>query len=161
MTKPQNRLVMIMAIWIAALLAPCLAAAQTPVRIDNSTFEGAYVAFSSPSNGGTLSGSIAPGWQDNSSWANVTAVYRPLAGGARGGLTAQQIDVSAVVDGAVQVYQPAPVTKGRLYRFSVWLRGTPGTHALLRVQASSAPYISYAETSFVLQDAWRRYTAEG
>ena len=100
-------------------------------------------------------------WQDNSSWANVTAVYRPLAGGARGGLTAQQIDVSAVINGAVQVYQPAPVTKGRLYRFSVWLRGTPGTHGLLRIQTSAAPYTSFADTSFVLQDAWRRYTAEG
>ena len=144
----------------AALFAlPFHGAAAAPVPLANPGFEAPYVAYSG--NGGAVTGAIAQGWADNSSWANVAAVYGADASGPHGGASAQRVAVSAIVNGAVQLVQSVQATAGNYYRGGVWVKGTPGTHVFLRLQNASAPYGSLFENDFVASGAWQLYSAAG
>ncbi len=139
-------------VWGATLKAETL-------PLNNPGFEGTFVSINN--NAGAVTGLVAPGWSDNSSFANVKAVYSVASTGAHGGATAQQIDVTTINDGAVQFIQPVSLTTGYAYRANFWLKGKPGTRVSIRLQADKEPYGSYAYNSITLTDTWTLYSAEG
>ncbi len=146
-----------LAVLFFTLMALPFAASATPLT--DPGFEGAYIPYSG--NGGAVTGAIAPGWSDNSSWAHVAAVYSADTTAPHLGASAQRIDVSQIVSGVVQISQPVAVASGQFYQVRIWAKGAPGTKMFLRLQNANAPYDVLIENDVVVDSAWRLVTAQG
>ena len=101
-------------------LVACLASAGAQALTDPG-FEGAYQPVASqsdlPSQKAQISGEIAPGWEDNSNWADVGIVYSRDTNNPHRGRASQKIAISRVNTGAVQFVQTVAFTKGRVNEF--------------------------------------------
>lgn len=126
--------------------------------LSNAGFEPPYVAVG---QNNPISGNIAIGWNDNSSWANVTVVYSEDTSNPHGGTAAQTVDVEAVESGAVQLVQPITVIPGARYTMSVWLRGQAGMTVNVILQNQNSPYNYYALTPALLTSNWQQFSASG
>ncbi len=135
----------------AALLAACYAA-ETYAQMINPSFEGPYNAVASTES--TITGVVANGWIDNSSWANVNVDYEQETSDPHSGASCQKIIVSEVKSGQVQLYQGVPVTAGYLYRPGIWLRGTAGVTVHLILQMAVSPYTTLEDDPVVLTSNW-------
>ena len=149
-----------MILGLVACLAPVGAQALT-----NPGFEGAYQPVASqsdlPSQKAQITGEIAPGWEDNSNWADVGIVYSRDTNNPHRGQASQKIAISRVNTGAVQFVQTVAFTKGRVNEFRVWLRGTPGTSVTLLLRKSGAPYTEYGNTFAGLSPEWQEFSVAG
>jgi hypothetical protein len=131
--------------------------------LTNPGFEGAYVPIgaASPGTRGVATGEVAPGWQDNSGWADVRVTYGAETSDVHGGGVAQRITPTVVRSGAVQLIQPVHLTAGHIYSFSAWLKGQNGTTVELLVRKAGPPYTVYATRSVLLGGGWHRDDAAG
>ena len=127
-------------------------------RLSNSGFE---PPFASVGQNNPVSGSIAAGWTDNSSWADVTVSYSEDTDHPHGGVSSQKVSVQAVRSGAVQLVQPMSVIPGRTYTMTVWLRGQSNMNVNLILQQDNQPYTYYAQTPVQLTGGWRRFSTSG
>jgi uncharacterized protein (TIGR03437 family) len=126
--------------------------------LSNPGFEPPFVSVG---QNNPISGNVAIGWTDNSSWADVTAAYSEDTDNPHGGTAAQMVDVQAVVSGAVQLVEPVTVIPGATYTFSVWLRGQPDMSVNVILQNQNTPYNYYAITSAPLTANWQQFSAAG
>ncbi|HLY16538.1 MAG TPA: carbohydrate binding domain-containing protein [Bryobacteraceae bacterium] len=126
--------------------------------LSNAGFEPPFV---SAGQNNPISGNIAYGWNDNSSWAKVTVTYSEDTASPHGGTSAQMVNVQAVQSGAVQLTQGVTVIPGAKYTFSVWLRGQPGMTVNVILQDQNAPYAYYALTAAALTASWQRFSVTG
>ena len=126
--------------------------------LSNAGFEPPFVSVG---QNDPISGSVAAGWADNSSWANVTVTYSADTNNPHSGTAAQMVDVGAVQSGAVQLVQPIVVIPGATYSFRVWLRGQPGMSVNVILQNQNSPYNYYAETPAALTANWQQFTVTG
>lgn len=128
------------------------------VVLTNAGFEeGWYDAPADPK----VSGRIAKGWGDNSSWADVKVSYDVETANPHRGISAQRITLHRIGSGAVQFTQGTKFRKGRAYAFSLWMRGRPGTAVSLMLRRQGAPYTTYASSDVVLSPEWREFSTEG
>ncbi|HEX8236978.1 MAG TPA: hypothetical protein VF600_13550 [Abditibacteriaceae bacterium] len=150
----------------SALQAQNTAITATGVVVqENADFEGAYAPVASSSDAPTqkaqIGGVIAPGWQDNSNWADVGVEYSKDAVNPHRGQAAQKIQISRVSSGAVQFVQNVSFKKGRVHLWSVWLRGNPGTGVNLSLRKAGAPYTEYASQTASLSAEWQEFRVFG
>jgi hypothetical protein len=140
-------------------LALALATADD-VPLTNPGFEEGWVdAPADPQ--GRVSGRIARGWSDNSSWADVTVDYGVETANPHRGASAQRIHLRRIASGAVQFTQGTQFKKGRAYAWTLWMRGRPGTAVSLMLRRQGAPYTTYASSDVVLSPEWREFSVEG
>ena len=142
-----------------------LCAAEVEIPLANAGFEDGWPAVAptadSVNDKAKITGEVAKGWGDNSSWADVKVAYSAATTDPHRGKTAQRIHVGRVASGAVQYVQGVPFAQGRVYCFSVWMRGRPGDTVSLLLRRQGAPYTQYAGTDATLSAEWREYTVEG
>lgn len=155
-SKPATTLLLFFVTW---LFACSFAAAQqsTTVQLTNPGLEGSYAALGS----GAISGQIAPGWQDNSAWAGATVQYSQETTNPHGGASCQKIVVISAGTGQAQFQQQFPLKAANIYTASVWMRGLPGSIAILNIQQAASPYTSYAQTSVSLTADWQLVQVQG
>ena len=149
---------------VSIVAMPVHAQNQAVASLENAGFEasGDTLNQTTPHDKGfTATGQIARGWSDNSDWADVGVTYALDPINARGGKVAQRVEVARVGDGAAQFVQRARVEKGRLYRFSVWLRGKNGAQLQLQYQQAGAPYAIYGGAVAALAPEWRQFSVLG
>ncbi|HTQ54602.1 MAG TPA: carbohydrate binding domain-containing protein [Bryobacteraceae bacterium] len=135
------------------------AAMPANVPLANPGFENPYFAVSG--NNGFISGQIASGWSDNSTWSNSTVQYAQEFNNPHSGAACQKMEVLSVPNGEAQFQQGIPITGGSLYTASVWMRGASGTRAVLRIQDAAPPYESYTDTFTALTADWQQITIQG
>lgn len=142
-----------------------LCAAEVDIPLANAGFEDGWPVVAptadSVNEKAKITGEVAKGWGDNSSWADVKVAYSAATTDPHRGKTAQRIHVARVASGAVQYVQAVPFAAGRVYAFSVWMRGRPGDTVSLLLRRQGAPYTQYAGTDATLSAEWREYTVEG
>ncbi|MGC9946080.1 MAG: cellulase family glycosylhydrolase [Bryobacteraceae bacterium] len=126
--------------------------------LSNPGFEPPFVSVG---QNNPIAGNVAIGWNDNSSWADVTVAYSEDTANPHGGTAAQMVDVQAVASGAVQLVEPITVIPGAVYTFAVWLRGQPGMSVNLILQNQNSPYNYYASTPAQLGANWQQFSAAG
>ena len=126
--------------------------------LSNAGFEPPFVSVGTNN---PISGNVAIGWNDNSSWANVTVTYSEDTNNPHGGVSAQMVDAQAVQSGAVQLVEPITVIPGAAYTFSAWLRGQPGMSVNLILQNQNTPYNYYALTPAPLTANWQQFSTAG
>jgi uncharacterized protein (TIGR03437 family) len=152
-------LVWISAAAVVAAHTAALATTPTNVALINPGFESPYAAFSG--NNGQISGNIANGWSDNSTWSDSTVQYAQEFDNPHSGASCQKMAVASVGSGEAQFLQGIPVVAGSLYTASIWLRGDPGTQVVFRIQDGSAPYESYLDSYATLTANWQQITIQG
>lgn len=135
------------------------ARADTPVALTNPGMEPPYNPVNL--NSGAISGAIANGWSDNSTWAGATVQYSEETSNPHSGMACQKVVVGSVGTGQVQFIQPFGLHAGNIYTASVWLRGTPGLQASLAIQQANSPYAVYIQSSLALTADWQQVTAAG
>lgn len=108
---------------------------------------------------GAITGTLPPGWLEDSGWADVQVAYSALAEAPFAGRQALAIDTTRIVSGRVQLVRPLPVSPAHFIRLASALR-SPG-HQTVRFQLRqrSAPYRLYAEAAFTALPEWGRYEA--
>ncbi len=127
-------------------------------RLSNAGLEAPYI----PTEGtGSVSGSIARGWADNSSWADVKVRYTEDDESPHQGSSSQRIDVQSVASGAVQLVHEMIVAPGRRYTMTAWLRGPAGGSVNLILQNRNSPYTYYGTTRARLSGSWQRFSVSG
>jgi len=131
-----------------------------PLAVRNPSFEGEYLPLPAVQEGAKaqITGAIAPGWEDNSNWGDFAVDYGPETADPHRGTTAQRV---TVIRNGVQFVQSAHLQKGRVYRFSVWLRGQPGQVVTLMLRRRGAPYTTYVSDAAVLSAEWRQFEIAG
>ncbi len=112
-------------------------------------------------NGWVGQGTLARAWGDNSSWADINVSYALDPTNPHGGKSSQRVAVTRVGGGAAQFVQTTHFQSGHLYRFSVWLRGNPGSRLTVQYQQAGAPYHNYGATSAGLSAEWQRFSVRG
>lgn len=136
------------------LVAPEMACAQTLV---NPGFEAPYSTVSATG----VSGKIANGWSDNTSWASgINVVYSQQGASAsdvHGGTSSQKIVISS---GFVQFVQWLTFQAGRT-NASVWLKSQSPMWATVLLRQGASPYTSYASQPIRLSGTWQQVTISG
>lgn len=139
---------------LIAVVLGCL-----PARaLDNPTFEGTYTPVQATRP--TITGNVAPGWQDNSSWADVTVRYAKQTTGSRTpGSVCQQVILSSVKgDGEWQYMQEFEAKAGYKYEPGLWLKGTKNARIWLAIRQANAPFKALQDVPADLTGAWQFIT---
>lgn len=130
------------------------------VPLQNAGFESPWPSTDPKDPEAKVTGIVADGWSDNSSWADVNVHYSADTEHPHSGSAAQRIDVERVASGAVQFVQKVQLQKDKAYAFSVWMRGRPGSVVgMILRRVDPATY--YADAEAVLSPEWKEYTIEG
>ena len=122
----------------------------------NPGFESPYIPVLPSTGKSQISGSIAQGWRDNSSWANVTVVYGEETVDIKAGHSAQSVMVKAVREGGVQFIQPFQVENNHTYVASLWVKGLPGAQVSAAIRQNGAPFTTYGDQLIVLNGKWQQ-----
>ncbi|PQV62603.1 hypothetical protein B1R32_12715 [Abditibacterium utsteinense] len=163
---------LILFLTVSALYGSALAQVSTPVgagasliETPNPGFEGDYApvasASDSPNAKAVITGSIAPGWGDNSNWADVNINYARDTTNPHRGPASQKITVGRVASGAVQFVQQVPLREGRIHVWKLWMRGRPGDAVDLIIRKAGAPYTTYASETATLSAEWQEFRVFG
>ncbi|HEY3333050.1 MAG TPA: hypothetical protein VGK19_23660 [Capsulimonadaceae bacterium] len=140
---------------IIALLAFCmspLAAAPTEM-LTNPGFEAPFTVFPAPTGKAKITGAIARGWNDNSSWAPSVIEYAEARTGAHGGSSAQAVTVK---EAPAQFVQSLDFVLGHIYSVSIWFKGTPGTTATVALRIAGPPYTTLGDAPVQLNGQWQQ-----
>jgi hypothetical protein len=130
-------------------------------QLINPGFEGEYQA-ANPNHqtfpsGAVLSGEIAKGWTDNSSWANVEIRYSKDDTNPHGGKSCQKI---TVLRGFAQFGQSIQFPAGILDA-SIWIRAEKPIMVSLTLRLAPAPYTTYGSTVAMVGAKWRKMSVQG
>ncbi len=141
----------------------CLLFLLTPLhaQLVNPSFEGKYQAANPNqqtfSSGAVLSGEIAKGWSDNSSWANVEIRYSKDDSNPHGGKSCQKI---TVLRGFAQFGQSIQFPSGILDA-SIWVRAEKPILVSLALRLAPAPYTTYGSTVAIIGTKWQKVSVQG
>jgi hypothetical protein len=136
--------------------------------LQNTGFEGEYLTVVPYDNKAALSGAIASGWQDDSSWARVTVDYSAEANNPHSGTSCQKLEIRSIIRGqsdkerdVVQLNQPLKLTKGKTYRAALWVRASEETDVELSLRQKEWPYkYDAAKVEHVGSD-WKEISVTG
>jgi hypothetical protein len=106
--------------------AAVAAVAAAPAVNQNAGFEGAYADVkANPGDKAKLSGRIAPGWFDNSGWADLDLAYAEEKENPHSGSSCLKATLGAVRGfGQMQLAQVVQAEQGKEYTVAVWLRAS-------------------------------------
>ena len=104
-----------------------------------------------------ISGIVADGWQDNTSWADVVVAYALDSNNPHGGRTSQKITVTR---GFAQFVQPVSFQPARC-RVSLWVRAEPAQWVALSLRQAASPYSYYASAPIRATNQWTQMSVEG
>ncbi|MBA3683778.1 MAG: carbohydrate binding domain-containing protein [Planctomycetes bacterium] len=154
-----------MSVLVLGLATRLVGAESQDPGLANAGFEDGWVkdatAADSTNENAKISGQVATGWSDNSSWADVQVVYAEDTAQPHRGTSCQRITVNRVGSGAIQYIQQVGFTGGKAYNFTVWMRGRQGTSVSLALRQHGAPYEQYAGATVMVGPEWREYSVEG
>ena len=112
---------------VTALIAGCLlnTSDAQELTLKNPGFEDAWPAVVSTADTTSpndqvrpkVTGEVASGWSDNSSWADVQEAYAADTSNPHRGTSAQKLIVTRVGSGAVQFVQGTSFAQGKAYDF--------------------------------------------
>jgi Glycosyl hydrolases family 39 len=107
----------------------------------------------------SITGEVAPGWTENSAWADVDVDYSSTEG--REGGTAQRMVVGAVrgEGSQAQIFREIPLAVGWRYEATMWVKGTGGIDVAIR--QDSEPYAAFGETTKILSGDWEQVRFTG
>ena len=144
----------------ALLLAapPSSASAQSLI---NPGFEQMYLPIAPNGqpvpDSARITGSIAPGWSDNTDWAkNVILAYGSDTNRPHSGAACQRITVT---QGFAQITQGMQFAAGRI-QASVWVRAEPAQWVSLTVRLAGAPYTAYGARPIKAGPKWTQIRVE-
>ena len=140
---------------IGALLCAfgAIGASARAQTLQNGGFEGAYIAATG-SKTATVAGDVAPGWTDNTSWAEgIDLSYSRETTNAHGGAACQKIMVHS---GFAQFAQFLTFEE-KYQTFGVWLRAQSPMWVNLTLREAGSPYTVYANRAVHLTDTWTRF----
>jgi len=127
--------------------------------VQNPGFSGTY----NPVNYPTITGNIANGWMDNSSWSTASIQYSSATG--RNGGLCQQINYTSggSSNGPVQFVSVLPrLSYGRLYNTSVWLKASQPTNVAFLIREIGGNYAAkISDWSVPLTTTWTQYNLAG
>ena len=111
----RARLCRVVAATCLLALAGHPALAQTPIQVPlvNPSLEAPGLPVND--HNGQTTGTIANGWYDNDGYGDATAVYALDSTNPHGGAACQDIAVTAVRSGNLQMVQGVPLKGGSLY----------------------------------------------
>ena len=137
--------------------------AQEAPSLQNADFEGGFRTLppAKESDKGQALGEIAEGWADQSTWAPVTVSYARHEAQPRSGKFAQEVNISRVDSGAVQLAHPVEFKNGVGLRASVWLRGTPGHSVKVLLRKNAPSWAAIASKSVGLSAEWKEVRVLG
>jgi hypothetical protein len=144
---------------MCSLAMTATAQAQTPNLVSNPGFEGAGIAVNECTN---ISGTVAPGWSDNTCWdtERPQIAYALDTAAPHGGAQSQR--VSLVAGSRVQFVQELPpVTPFNAYRVTVWLRSQANMEVTLGLREAGAPYRGYGNKVVALTTNWQAFEFQG
>jgi Ricin-type beta-trefoil lectin domain-like/Glycosyl hydrolases family 39 len=148
--------------WMPGLLMILFFVKVEAQTLNNAGFEGTYnqvptptIATCNGANPANITGEVADGWVDESSWADVEITYSRETANPHTGASAQKVDVRAVRCGNAQMLQAVTLQKDKVYTAGIRLRGTPGKRVTLTLMQRGAPYKVFFEKTIVLTDDWR------
>jgi hypothetical protein len=145
---------------IPVLITLATMATATQVPVSNPSFELPYTQVNE--NGGLISGYVANGWTENSSWSNANIVYSRETNNPHSGVSCQKIVVQSITSGEVQLTQPFKLQGSSIYTASAWFRGAAGTRVIVRLQEDKPPYSTLADAYTVpLTADWQQITVTG
>ena len=99
-------------------------------------------------------------WKDNSSWADLEAIYSKGQGQFKGDV-AQIIQCKDYMSGALQFIQSGIELKaGHIYRIRVVMRGNLQSPVDILLRKHGRPYTTYAVQSFIVGEKWKSYEYE-
>lgn len=133
-------------------------------HLQNSDFEGAFEPAPPPiaSQYAKITGHIAANWLDLSQFAIATVDYSQDKTFPEQGKSSQRIDIPALTTGEVIFAQPVRLTKGRTYRWTVWLRSSePDTLVTASIRMRGSPYKYYGVTQAHVGLAWQQVQVTG
>jgi hypothetical protein len=136
--------------------------------LQNTGFEGEYLTVVPYDNKAVLSGAIASGWQDDSSWARVTVDYSAETNNPHSGTSSQKLEIRSIIRGqsdnerdVVQFNQPLKLTQGKTYRAALWVRASEETDVELSLRQKEFPYkYAAAKVEHVGRD-WKEISVTG
>lgn len=135
--------------WCLFLTLVSAAAAQT---LTNPGFESPYANLTGPN----ISGQVAQGWDDNTSWASGVAIeYSRDTVIRHGGASSQKVRVNA---GFSQFVQWLPFQAGRTDA-SIWMRSETPMWVALYLRGTG--FFVYGSTSVRLTPEWQLVTVSG
>src|SRR5205814_6495589 len=115
--------------------------------LSNTGFEGDYTPVVIYDTKARLTGVVANGWKDDSSWAQVEVAYSKdeTTGSAHGGKACQRIDIKKVdrvtdKTSVVQFNQALLLTQGATYRGSFYLKADKPTEVEISFRQVDWPY---------------------
>lgn len=124
------------------------------------SFSGPYVSHKEPK--GRVSGVIADGWWDNSSWGDVRIDYRRVSVDGSRGSYAQGVEVRHIgARAACQFVQSVPVVAGHRYRATVTVRSKSPMPLELLLRQGPKPYRVIASTKSKSGPLWTTLTVLG
>ncbi|HEY3331045.1 MAG TPA: carbohydrate binding domain-containing protein [Capsulimonadaceae bacterium] len=145
-----------------SLLAPSpLRAADAPAEmVTNPGFEGPYTPLAPTRGKGSITGAVANGWNDNSSWADVDIEYAEVKSGVHGGSSAQSVTVKQVRSGGAQMQQFVPLVANHIYIFTMWVKGQSGAQAGMALRQAGPPYKTYGQKTVTCDGEWHKLTVQ-
>jgi Carbohydrate binding domain/Beta-galactosidase len=128
---------------------------QTSLR--NGEMEGAYVTAVT-SKPRTTTGGVAPSWNANSDFGDVTVDFGADGSVVHGGSTSQRIDVKEIRQTGVQLTQGQLLVSPAMYNLSIWANGEAGQNVTLEMRKDGEPYDLIAGNSAAMDGTWKQIT---
>jgi len=150
------------AVAAASLILPD--ASTVTDHLQNSDFEGPFHAAPAPirAQRAKISGSLANGWIDLSHFSEATVAYAQDKFRPQEGQACQRIEVKALTSGQVIFAQPVNLTKGKTYRWTLWLRASsPDTPVTASIRMRGSPYKYYGITPTRVGLDWEQVQVTG
>lgn len=122
--------------------------AHVPVRV-----QGNYVPVESSRD--TITGELPRGWEEDSSWADVTVNYRAQEINPFSGDRSLRVEVDEIRSGTVQIRVPnIRVQPSHLIRMRIPVRSEDGVSATLSLRMRGAPYTTYWQGVLSARPEW-------
>src|SRR5260370_40912752 len=118
MREESEMKIMMKTLLVLVFAGLAVAQTPTPVTLVNPGFEAPYNAVNL--NGGKITGQVANGWSDSSSYDNATVQYSQETTNPHGGASCQKIVVTNATMVLLLNNEPPAA---EIYTASVWMRG--------------------------------------
>ncbi len=122
--------------------------------LENPQFDGTYTDVQASRI--SITGTVAPGWIDNSSWADVTVHYAKRTTDTHTpGSACQLVTLTSIRSGEWQFMQEFQATADTKYEPGLWLKGTRGVRVWLSLRQTGDTFKTYQDVPADLTGAWQ------